>query len=168
MDFLGFLLDMMANPYAYAIVFFIYVILATIILPIPVEIGLFNPFFNPVGLIVILALGKGVGAFIVFHIGSALRKTMKKWSIGTPFTKKIIGACERFVLRYGYVGLFIIMSIPLMVDSVTLYLFSLLNPTTDSNRAMQKRYFVLINMLAGAVRGSIILTLFYLVGIKLV
>lgn len=168
MDLISFLLDLMADPVSYGIVFFIYVILAAIILPIPVEIGLFNPFFNPIGLILILGIGKGVGAFIVFHIGSGLRKTLKKWSIGTGLTKRIIDACERFVKRYGYIGLFIIMSIPLMVDSLTLYLFSLLNSRSNGQHALQRRFFVLINIAAGLVRGSIIISLFYLVGIKLV
>ena len=168
MDFIGLLLDFMTNPYVYAFVFFIYVILAAVILPIPVEIGLFNPYFNPIGLIIILAIGKGAGAFIVFHIGSGIRKTMKKWSIGSSWTKKILEACEHFVMKYGYVGLFILMSIPLMVDSITLYLFSLLNPSSDGKHAMQERFFVLINIAAGVVRGSIILALFYFIGIKLV
>ena len=168
MDLIGFLLDLMTDPFTYGIVFFIYVILAAIILPIPVEIGLFNPYFHPIGLIIILAIGKGIGAFIVFHIGGGLRRTMKKWSIGPSFTKKIIDACETFVKRYGYIGLFIIMSIPLMVDSITLYLFSLLNPKTNGRSAMQGRFFVLINIAAGFVRGSIILGLFYLIDIKLV
>jgi membrane protein YqaA with SNARE-associated domain len=168
MDLISFLLDLVADPVSYGIVFFIYVVLAAIILPIPVEIGLFNPLFNPIGLIFILGMGKGVGAFIVFHIGRGLRKTMKKWSIGPTLTKKIIDACERFVKRYGYIGLFVIMSIPLMVDSITLYLFSLLNSQSDGHRAMQRRFFVLINIAAGIMRGSIIIGLFYLIGVKLV
>lgn len=168
MDLISFLLDLVADPVSYGIVFFIYVILAAIILPIPVEIGLFNPLFNPIGLILILGLGKGVGAFIVFHIGSGLRRTMKRWSIETTLTKRIIDACERFVKRYGYIGLFVIMSIPLMVDSITLYLFSLLNSQSDGHRAIQRRFFVLINIAAGIMRGSIIIGLFYLIGVKLV
>lgn len=168
MELISFLLDLMSDPVSYGIVFFIYVVLAAIILPIPVEIGLFNPLFNPIGLILILGVGKGFGALIVFHIGSGIRKTIKKWSIGTALTKRIISSCERFVKRYGYVGLFIIMSIPLMVDSITLYLFSLLNSQSNGQRAMQRRLFVFINIAAGMVRGSIIVGLFYISGIKLV
>jgi membrane protein YqaA with SNARE-associated domain len=153
----------------YSFLFFIYVILAAIILPIPVEIGLFNPYVSPIFLILILGAGKGVGAFIVFHISQTLRKKIKGVSFGRNWniTKKVIQRLERFVRRYGHYGLFIIMSIPLMVDSITLYLFSLLNPTEEKT-VLTSTKFVLINISAGILRGIIILSIFYVVGIKLI
>ena len=108
------------------------------------------------------------GAFIVFEIGAKLRQKIKKWSTGTMLTKKIVGLCERFVKNYGYIGLFIIMSIPLMIDSVSLYLFSLLNPQEDKKTALRKSKFILINILAGAVRGCIILIVAHFAGLRLV
>jgi len=83
-------------------------------------------------------------------------------------TKKIIAWCERFVRKYGYYGLFIIMSIPLMLDSVTVYLFSLLNPKDDGKKAITRTWFVLINIGAGTVRGIIILLLAYFLSIRLI
>jgi hypothetical protein len=59
------------------------------------------------------------------------------------------------------------MSIPLMVDSITLYLFSLLNPTEEKT-VLTSTKFVLINISAGILRGIIILSIFYVVGIKLI
>ena len=168
MDLIGILLGAMQDPITYSIIFFIYVILTVLFLPIPVEIGLFDPYIHPVLLIFILALGKGVGSLIAFEIGTRVRGAIKKRSIGTPLTKKIIAWCERFVRKYGYYGLFIIMSIPLMLDSVTLYLFSLLNPKDDGKITMTRRWFVLINIAAGAVRGIIILLVAYLFSFRLV
>lgn len=168
MDFINLLLNLMKNPVYYSIIFFIYVVLAAVILPIPVEIGLFNPYFNPIGLISILAIGKGIGALIVFEIGAKARSIIKKHSTGTKLTKRIINYCETFVEKYGYIGLFIIMSTPLMIDSASLYLFSLLNPKHDGKRAMARNKFVIINILAGAIRGGIIIALFYYIGIKLI
>jgi len=168
MDLIGILLGAMQDPITYSIIFFIYVILTVLFLPIPVEIGLFDPYIHPVLLIFILALGKGVGSLIAFEIGTRVRGAIKKRSIGTPLTKKIIAWCERFVRNYGYYGLFIIMSIPLMLDSVTVYLFSLLNPKDDGKIAMTRRWFVLINIAAGAVRGIIILLVAYLFSFRLV
>jgi hypothetical protein len=55
----------------------------------------------------------------------------------------------------------------LMVDSITLYLFSLLNPTEEKS-VLTSTKFVLINVAAGMVRGIIILSIFWLVGIKLI
>jgi membrane protein YqaA with SNARE-associated domain len=167
MDFISFLLELVNDPVAYGIVFFLYAVAAAVFLPIPVEIGLFNTNVHPVLLVIVLAAGKAVGSFIVYYIGIGVRKTIKKWSDGTPFTKKIVDACERFVLKYGYVGLFIIMSIPLMIDSATLYLFSLLNTKGDDGRALQMPRFVLINFFAGILRGSIVLAVFYFIGIRL-
>ena len=169
MDLIDILLDAIGNPLTYSIIFFIYVILAAIILPIPVEIGLFNPSIHPVLLILILAIGKGIGAFIVYNISQRLRKKIKRYSIGENWkiTKKILLKSENFVKKYGHYGLFIIMSIPLMIDSITLYLFSLLNPTNGKTELNSSK-FVLINTLAGATRGIIILAIFYYVGLKLI
>lgn len=168
MDLTGILLGAMQDPITYSIIFFIYVILTVLILPIPVEIGLFNPYLHPALLVCILALGKGIGAGIGFEIGTRLRSVIKKRSIGTPLIKKIVAWCEKFVRKYGYYGLFIIMSTPLMLDSVTVYLFSLLNPKDDGKLAMTRRWFVLLNIAAGATRGIIILSVAYFFGVRLV
>ncbi|MBD3197450.1 MAG: hypothetical protein GF317_20520 [Candidatus Lokiarchaeota archaeon] len=158
MDLIEILTQSFQDPLIYSILFFIYSILAAVILPIPVEIGLFNPYIHPFILIGILAIGKGVGAGIVFIIGSNLRSLLKKINSSNPLLKKILYYCELFVIKYGYIGLFIIMSIPLMIDSVSLYLFSLLNPKEETGeRALAQRRFILINIAAGIVRGSIII-----------
>jgi len=168
MDIIDVLINSFGDPLTYSFIFLIYVILTVLFLPIPVEIGLFNPFINPVLLLCILALGKGIGAFLVFIIGLKIRKIIKKISFGTPFLKKIITYCEKFVKKYGYIGLFIIMSIPLMIDSVSLYLFSLLNSEENGKTSLVKSKFVLINIFAGATRGAIILAFAYLFNTKLV
>jgi len=168
MDLTGILLGATQDPITYSILFFIYVILAVLILPIPVEIGLFNPYIHPALLICILALGKGAGSVIAFEIGTRVRGAIKKKPRGTPLTKKIVSWCERFVRKHGYYGLFIIMSIPLMVDSVTVYLFSMLNPKDDGKMAMTRRWFVLLNIAAGALRGIIILLVAYFFSVRLV
>jgi len=169
LDLIDILLNAFGDPISYSIIFLIYVILAAIILPIPVEIGLFNPYIHPIWLIIILAIGKGIGAFIVFNISKKIRKKIKKITIGKNWeiTKKIISKSENFVKKYGHYGLFIIMSIPLMVDSITLYLFSLLNPTEEKTTLTSTK-FVIINIAAGAIRGIIILSIFYYIGIKLI
>ena len=168
MDLTGILIGAAQDPIVYSIIFFIYVILTVLFLPIPVEIGLFNPYISPILLIIILALGKGLGSAIAFEIGTKARHVIKKRSIGTPLTKKIVLWCEQFVRKYGYYGLFIIMSIPLMMDSVTVYLFSMLNPKDDGKKAMSRRLFVIINIAAGALRGIIILIIAYFFSVKLV
>ncbi len=169
MDFIELLTQTFQDPFIYSLIFFVYSILAAVILPIPVEIGLFNPYLHPVLLISILALGKGVGAWIVYIVGTNIRSLLKKINSSTPLLKKILYYCEQFVKKYGHIGLFIIMSIPLMIDSVTLYLFSLLNPKEETGKfALAKRRFILINIGAGIVRGSIIIIVAMLFKIQLV
>ena len=169
MDLIDILVQLYADPVTYSIIFLIYVILAAVVLPIPVEIGLFNPNIHPVFLIVILSLGKGIGAFIVFFVGQKVRGKIESASFGSNWklTKKILSMLEKFVKDYGHYGLFIIMSIPLMVDSITLYLFSILNPLNEKS-SLNSTKFVLINIAAGGMRGVLILLIFYGIGIRLI
>ncbi len=168
MDLIGILTGLATNPLAYSILFLIYAILAAVILPIPVEIGLFNYHIHPVILISILALGKGIGGFIVFEISTSARKKLKSYtSTKNRFIKKIIEYCEWFVKKYGYYGLLVVLSTPLMIDSISLYLFSLLNPE-EKGEGMDREWFTIINVIAGAFRGIITLAVFYWVGLKLV
>ena len=167
MDLIGILLNTMGNPYLYSIIFFLYVISASIFLPIPVEIGLFNPYIHPALLITILAIGNGCGSLIVFYIGTGVRKTAKKWTLKSQKIKQLITSFENFVKKYGAVGLYLFMSIPLMVDTLPLYLFSILNAEENGKRALSKKKFVLINILAGATRGTIVIVVYYVLKIKL-
>ncbi len=167
MDLIAILVGAFENPLIYSTIFFIYAVLAAVVLPIPVEIGLFNPYVHWFWKVLILAMGKGVGAFFVFQVGTKARMKMKNFSLGGRITKKIIEYCEWFVKNYGYYGLLIILSIPLMIDSISLYLFSLLNPE-EEGKGMEKGWFVVINTIAGGIRGAITLAVFYYVGYKLV
>lgn len=168
MDLIEILTGLASNPLAYSVLFLTYSILAAVILPIPVEIGLFNYLIHPAILVSILALGKGIGAFIVFEIGMSARKQLKEFSSPeNRVVKKLLEYSEWFVRRYGYYGLLIVLSTPLMIDSVSLYLFSLLNPE-EKGEGMEVEWFTLTNMIAGALRGIITLLIFYWVGLKLV
>ena len=167
MDLIGFLTHLATDPLSYSIVFFVYTVLAAVILPIPVEIGLFNFNIHPVILVTILALGKGAGSLIVFEIGTKARTRIKKISVSNSFIKKIVEYSEWFVKNYGYYGLLLVLSTPLMIDSISLYLFSLLNPE-EKGIGMDREWFVGTNILAGAIRGIITLAVFYYIAIKLV
>ncbi len=167
MDLIGILLNTVGNPYIYSVIFFLYVISASIFLPIPVEIGLFNPYMHPVLLISILAIGNGCGSLIVFYIGTGVRKTTKKWTLKSQRIKQFITSSENFVKKYGAVGLYLFMSIPLMIDTLPLYLFSILNAEENGKRALSKKKFVIINILAGATRGTLVIIISNVLKIKL-
>lgn len=71
---------------------------------------------------------------------------------------------ERFVRKYGVVAMYVIMSIPGMVDTVPLYLFSILN---EEGTLISLRDFTLANFLAGINRAFIIFAILELLGIRL-
>jgi hypothetical protein len=71
---------------------------------------------------------------------------------------------DAFVRRYGYPAMFLIMAIPGMVDTVPLYVFSILN---KEGQIMTLRGFVITNILAGITRAGLIYLIFYGFGIKI-
>jgi hypothetical protein len=163
--FISFLDGLSHDPVIYSIVFFIYAVAATIFLPIPVETGLF---FSPETSIfvkgLILGTGKAVGSIIVFTLGDKVNNGLVSVMSRSRFTCKFMDLMQRFVARTRYYGLYAILSVPLMVDTVPLYLFSLFN----QKGLMRLRYFVLTNFLAGITRATIVYLIFDSMGIKLI
>lgn len=71
---------------------------------------------------------------------------------------------ESLVRKYGYPAMFVIMAIPGMVDTIPLYVFSVLN---KEGELMTLKGFVIVNFLAGVVRAALIYTLFTAFGVEL-
>jgi len=154
-----------SDPLIFSIIFFIYAVLAAIILPIPVEIGLFFSPATPVLVkIFIMGLGKMVGSILVFHIGLTLGDKIKAWSSRWRFFNWIVVKCEWLVSKFHYLGLYIILSIPIMTDTVPLYLFSVFN----EKGVLERKWFAVVSFLGGVTRGAIVFAVFYLLGIKLI
>jgi len=150
-----FLVSRSGDPATFLLSLFVFSIAATIVLPIPVESALVfvprdMPFIIPA---LAVGLGKGVGAIGVFYIGAKIEKVILSFGRWGWF-KWLVDNSERFVRRYGYFALFAIMAIPLMTDTIPLYIFSLLN---KEGKLMRLRWFVLVNVLAGVVRASIVI-----------
>jgi membrane protein DedA with SNARE-associated domain len=153
------------DPVAYSVVFFIYSVAATVFLPIPVEIGLF---FSPETSIVVKALvlgaGKAVGSIIVFMLGDRLGNGLNGWAMKYRFFRGFLDLMRRFVARTRYIGLYIILSIPLMVDTVPIYLFALFN----QKGVMKLRYFAATNFFAGITRAALVFGIATAFNIRLV
>lgn len=164
-DLMQVLYDAASNPFLYSTIFFIYCVLAAIILPLPVEIGLFVGNVHPLIKILILGLGKGTGSYFVFFIGLRVDEGVKKWTDKYKGYKSFVERLEAMVGKYGYYALYIILSIPLMVDTIPLYLFSIYNKNVGG---MKQKGFVIVNILAGFTRAIIIFTIVMIFGIKLV
>jgi membrane protein DedA with SNARE-associated domain len=164
-DLMQILYDASSNPFLYSTIFFTYCMAAAVFLPLPVELGLFVGGVHPAIKILILGAGKASGAYFVFLIGLKVDQSVKKMSGRFKRYGKFVEHMENFVGKYGYYSLYIILSIPLMVDTVPLYLFSIYNEDDDG---MKQKGFVIVNFLAGCTRGIILFAILYGFGVKLV
>jgi len=169
MDFLGGLWDFFVSvandPVTYCIFFYIFSVLAAIVLPLPVELGLFlNPSVDIVIKALILGAGKATGSILVFYIGFSVEKPIRRWSTRWHWFKHLVDGMEWLVAKLKYVGLYVLLSIPLMTDTVPIYLWSIFN---KEGKAMRVPYFALTNLLAGITRASIVYVLFIEFGIKI-
>ena len=154
-EFINFLEKYQADPASFLAFLFVFSILAAVILPIPIESALV---FTPPGVPILVAalvlgLGKGVGAMAVFVIGAKIEKTVvsfERWG----WFRWLVNKSEAFVRRFGYLALYIIMSIPFMSDTIPLYIFSLLN---KEGKLLKIHWFALVNVAAGTTRGLVFL-----------
>ncbi len=153
-----------SDPLYYSIGFFIYTVLATIILPLPVELGLLvSPGTPLLVLALVLGLGRAAGSIIVLYAGQGIGSRTNIWLQRWRWYRRSMDALELIMARLNYLGLYIIMSIPLMPDTIPLYAFSISN----ENRRFRTSWFALTNFLAGCTRAIIFLALLDLFGLSL-
>ena len=156
--------DLASNPWSYLTFFFIFCVLAAVILPIPVELGLLglvaldfelfglNIFASILLLSLIMGLGKAVGSWVVFWIGIKIEYVRRRWFKWGWF-RKLVELMTRFCVRFSYMAVFIILAIPAMTDTVPLYIFSLLN---KDGEVFEMKWFVMTNFWAGVSRGILV------------
>lgn len=161
---MSFLQQNQADPVVYLLILFFFSVLVAIILPIPIEIGLiWNPSVPFFVKALVLGAGKAVGSLGVFALGLKIEPVVHRWSKYRTF-KWILDKSEAFVAKYGYVALYVILSIPLMTDTIPLYLFSIFN---KEGKAMEWKLFGLVNFLGGVTRAAILWVLLTAFGINL-
>ncbi|MCU0859972.1 MAG: hypothetical protein MUE55_05255 [Thermoplasmata archaeon] len=149
--------DNQLDPWTYVAVFYAYCVAAAVILPIPVEIFLFgDPVVSIYVKALIMGLGKGTGALAVFFIGFKVEQVIMKYAHWGWF-KWMLDKSEVVVRKYGYPAMFAIMCIPFFPDTVTLYVFSILN---KEGKLMTWHGLVITNVLAGIARAFIVYFLF--------
>jgi len=166
------------NPYVFFPVLFVYAILIAVILPIPIEFILLIPavYTNPaffLGTALTIGLGKAVGAWLIFFLGVNLEEQIRGWSDRIKLVGTLIRFCEWIVKKTRYVGLFVLLSIPMMSDTAVLYVFALFNPpaANDANgRPVYERHtlkmipFVVTNFLGGITRVALFVFLVRFLG----
>ncbi len=158
MDIVGgltsFIEQVQGDPLVYSVIFFIYIIAATLFLPVPVELMLFLSPATPFVLkAILLGVGKAIGSIVVFYIGMNVEKPIntltKKWG----FFRMVVNFSKWLVDKLGYLGLYLILSVPIMVDTVPVYLFSIFRKDR-CDRDLQ--LFALTNLAAGITRAGIV------------
>lgn len=73
------------------------------------------------------------------------------------FLRSVFLALQKFVRVTGALGLYVLLSIPLMSDTVPIYFYAIFN---EEGKAISKRNFILSNFLAGVNRVAVVLILF--------
>ena len=179
MDLLTILTDAAADPWVYLPLLFVFSAAATVALPVPVEIGLLNPLIPPLPLIVVLGLGKAVGALLVLPLGAWVGGRIERELARYPRFAVIFARLRHWIAHWGYLALFAILSIPFMSDTAPIYAFSTMTgaapdpaapsvTSAGSNRPratpMRRGPFVLVSFVAGMVRGSLFLAIPVLLG----
>ena len=161
-DPLSFLQESFGNPVIYLLLTFGYSVLVAIVLPTPIEIAFLIPLAERryalfAEAAIVVAAGKTVGAWLVFRLGLGVEAKVRYWSDRYPIAKLVVEWLDRFVRRTGYIGLYVLLSIPLMSDTIPIYLYSLFNA---EGKVMSERTFLLSNFLAALNRSAIVVLLF--------
>jgi len=168
-DLINFLLGAYGNPYIFLPLVFVYAILIALILPIPIELSLVLPIANQdwgylAGITLALAAGKTVGAWLIFVLGVRVENTIRWWSEKWRFAKWFVEKADLFVQKTGYLGLYLLLSIPLMSDTIPIYLYSLFN---KEGKSLERNLFLWANLFAAINRVAILVAL-YKIGVDLV
>jgi len=160
---MDFLLALYNNPLAFMLVVFLYAIAVAVVLPIPIEAVLLPPLLDQrwgyiTGITIALASGKTIGAWLIFVLGLRVEGSIRKWSDRWRFAAWFVAKAEKFVAKTGVTGLYVLLSIPLMSDTIPIYLYSLFNP---EGKALERNMFLIANFLAALNRVAILVIFFF-------
>ena len=167
-DFINILLGAYGNPVIFLPLVFLYAIAIAVVLPIPIELSLIAPILDQqwgylVAIALALAAGKTVGAWLIFVFGVKVEDNIRWWSEKWRFAKWFVAKADLFVQKTGYLGLYVLLSIPLMSDTIPIYLYSLFN---KEGKSLERNLFLGANFFAAINRVAILAGLF-LVGVDL-
>jgi len=168
-DLIQVLNDAYNTPWLYMLLAFVYAVLVALILPIPIEIALLLPLIDGrwgylTGIALAIAAGKTVGAWLIFLLGLNLEGSVRKWSDRWRVARWFVAKAEKFVGRTGYTGLYLLLSVPMMSDTIPIYIYSVFN---EEGKALERNMFLIANFLA-AVNRVAILAMAFVIGANLI
>lgn len=99
--------------------------------------------------------------WVIVAARKALRETgmenrLRRWESSPPWVARVVAAFEKFVRWSGTIGLYTLLSVPLMSDTLPIYFYAVFN---EEGRALDRRQFILSNFLAGFNRVAILFIL---------
>jgi hypothetical protein len=161
-DIIGFLLNAYYAPAVFLPLVFVYAIAIAVVLPIPIELSLVKPILDRdwgylFWIALSLAAGKTVGSWLIFILGVKVEDNIRWWSAKWRVAKWFVDKVDLFVQKTGYVGLYLLLSIPLMSDTIPIYLYSLFN---KEGKSLERNLFLVSNFLAALTRVAILAGLF--------
>ncbi|HYM40070.1 MAG TPA: hypothetical protein VEY12_08015 [Thermoplasmata archaeon] len=167
-DLINVLLAAYENRLVFLPLMFLYAIAIAVVLPIPIELALVLPIVNQewsylVWIALALAAGKTVGAWLIFHLGIRVEDHIRWWSTKWRVAKWFVEKAELFVEKTGYLGLYVLLSIPLMSDTIPIYVYSLFN---KEGKTLARSVFLVSNFFAALNRVAV-LALLFVVGVDL-
>lgn len=162
------MMELVKNPAAYLLFIFIFSTLAAIILPLPVELVLVGfifylvePDVNFLGLgiagafiliAIVMGIGKALGSWVVFVIGIKAERLVEKY-LSWGWFQRFMARVQRFCVKFGYFAMYLVMCIPMMTDTVPLYIFAILN---KEGEIFDRNWFVFTNLWAGISRTLLV------------
>ncbi len=160
---MGILAGFVANPLLYLLIVFVYGVLTAIILPIPVEFALFiRPETLSIFLIAgVIGLAKMVGASLIFILGLRVEGPIRYYSARYRILGQGVGIVTRFVRVTSWIGLFVLLAIPFLPDTLPIYLYSLFN---KQGQLIPAWIFLIVNLVAGIVRALLFFVLVEFLG----
>ena len=165
-DLIAFLEEVFGNPVLFFPLLFLFSVLVAVILPIPIEVAIIWPILSGdfvlfVGATLTIAIGKTVGAWAIFFLGIRVEDNIRRGSEKYRFWKWFVELMTRFVRRTRHVGLLILLSIPLMTDTIPIYIYSLFN---TEGEVLSMSVFLSVNFVAAVIRSAIVAALFVAFG----
>lgn len=167
MDLVDPLLATLQDPYLFLLLLFLYSVLVAVILPTPVEIALVPLLAQPAMwwiAAVTIGAGKAVGAGAIFLVGREAEKVVDKVTKDRSLVRGLTNLCVRFVAKTKYMGLYALLTLPFMSDTIPVYVYSLFN---HQGELLSLPTFLFTNFLAGLNRAFLVLIAIVALGILL-
>jgi hypothetical protein len=157
-DLIQILLDSYNTPWIFVLLAFGYAVLAAIVLPIPIELILVKPLSDQnfgflLATAFAIAAGKTLGAWLIFVFGLNVEGSIRKWSARWRPAAWFVAKAAKLVRRTGSAGLYLLLSVPLMSDTIPIYVYSVFNA---EGKALDRNMFLIANFLAALNRVAIV------------